>query len=186
MKNNSGQFTKGEHWRERKPWWDKEWLYDQYISCGKSAGEIANEGGITENGIFYWLQKHGIKRRTIKEVRRLKHWGLSGADNPMWNKRGELNPMWKGGVTPDRQAFYTSEAWRKACSAVWKRDNATCQRCGEQKQESPDTPFHIHHITSFANEQLRAEPQNLVLLCETCHHFVHSKKNTNREYLPKS
>jgi len=182
---NKGQFQKGQHWRPRKPWWNKSWLQDQYIGAGRSAAEIATEGGVTVNAILFWMHKHGIPRRSMKEVRSKKRWGLSGSDNPMWNRRGELNPNWLGGVTPERQAFYTSDEWRTACSKVWKRDGATCQRCGMKRDDSLDMPFHIHHIVSFANKDLRADTDNLVLLCEACHRFIHSKGNVNRDYLPK-
>ena len=104
----------------------------------------------------------------------------------MWNKRGELNPRWKGGITPLRQAFYMSEEWKTVCSAVWKRDKATCRRCGLEKKENAEMPFHIHHVVSFANEQLRATASNLVLVCETCHHFIHSKRNEKNEFIQKN
>ena len=42
--------------------------------------------------------------------------------------------------------------------------------------------LHVHHIVTFANKKLRADIDNLVLLCAKCHRFVHSKKNNNREY----
>lgn len=183
MRNNKGQFVKGHHWREQKPWWDKEWLYDQYASLGKSAGDIAKEWGVTDAAILFWLRKHEIKRRTVSEARAIKHWGAVGADNPMWNKLGELNPMWKGGVTPERQSFYASQEWRNACSSVWKRDNATCQRCKLIKENAQDMPFHIHHIKTFADKELRSDISNLILLCESCHHFVHSKENVNHDYI---
>ncbi len=185
MRNKKGQFLKGSHWRSRKPWWSRDWLCDQYVNCQRSAAGIAVEGGVGETAILYWLDKHDIPRRTMSEVRKMKHWGACGADNPMWNRRGELNPRWLGGVTPERQAFYTSDEWKAACSAVWNRDRATCQRCKVNRRDSMDAPFHIHHIESFANRELRAEVSNLVLLCETCHHFVHSKANTDREHLPE-
>jgi len=185
MRNKKGQFLKGNHWREKKPWWEKEWLFDQYINCKKSAFDIAKEWGVRDTAIHYWLKKHGIKGRSISESRKIKHWGSVGSDNPMWNKFGELNPRWMGGVTPERQLFYASQEWKTACSSVWKRDRAICQRCDLSKKESPDMPFHIHHIESFANTELRADIKNLVLLCETCHHFIHSKRNINHEYLPK-
>jgi len=185
MRNKKGQFLKGTHWRKQKPWWNKEWLIDQYVLCRRSSADIANEYGVGDTAIQYWLKKHGIKGRTMSEIRKHQHWGASGSDNPMWNRRGELNPRWLGGVTPERQAFYTSQEWKDACSHVWKRDAATCQRCKLYKEESNDMPFHIHHIESFANKELRADIKNLVLLCETCHQFVHSKRNINREYLPE-
>jgi predicted HNH restriction endonuclease len=46
-------------------------------------------------------------------------------------------------------------------------------------------PFHIHHLRSFAFAELRAIPANLVLVCEACHHFVHSRENVDRELLPE-
>jgi hypothetical protein len=182
---NDGRFKKGQHWRKPKPWWDRAWLDDQYTSQGKSAADIAREGGVTENAILFWLKKYGIRSRSMKEIRAAKHWGAVGSDNPMWNKRGELNPMWKGGITPERQAFYLSDEWKAACSTVWKRDKATCRRCGIRHADSLDLPKHIHHIESFKNVALRADPSNLVLLCEVCHWFVHSKRNVDREYLPQ-
>lgn len=195
MEKNDGRFKKGErrspatefkpgqHWRERQPYWDKAWLEHEYIDLGRSSGDLAEQFGITEAAVLHWLRKHGIPRRTVAEARSLKHWGASGADNPMWNKRGELNPRWLGGVTPERQSFYTSQAWKDACSFVWKRDGATCQRCGLYRDDQPDMPFHIHHIVSFAVPELRADPSNLVLLCEVCHLFVHSRRNVDGEYL---
>lgn len=185
MRNSKGQFEKGHHWRSRKPWWDKGWLYDQYSTRRRSAADIATEGGVGETAILYWLGKHNISRRSVSETRKYKYWGSAGADNPMWNKRGELNPRWLGGITPERQSFYTSTEWKKACRTVWIRDDAECQRCRLLKKEFPDIPFHIHHIESFANKSLRADTKNLLLLCEVCHHFVHSKKNINREHLPQ-
>lgn len=181
----NGQFVQGTHWREPQPFREKEWLVEQYELLGRSLGDIAKQFGTTEPAIRFWMRKHGITRRTVSEARKLKRWGLVGSDNPMWNRRGELNPNWQGGITAERQDFYTSREWKTACSAVWTRDKATCQRCGLIKEESPDMPFHIHHIEPFANIPLRADVRNLVLLCEVCHHFVHSRGNVNREYLPK-
>jgi len=179
------EFKPGQHWRSRQPFWDREWLYHNYVELGRSGGDIARQFGIADTSIHFWIGKHGIPRRTTSEARALKHWGASGSDNPMWNRRGELNPRWLGGVTPERQAFYTSEAWRAACTAVWRRDGATCQRCGLLHGDQPDMPMHVHHIVSFAVAELRSTPHNLVLLCEACHLFVHSRRNTNGEFLPQ-
>ena len=185
MRKKNGQFGKGDHWRQPQLFREKEWLIQNYGVLKRSTGDIAKEFCVTDAAILFWLRKHGIERRTISQARAIKHWGAIGVDNPMWNRRGELNPRWLGGVTPERQAFYTSKEWKEVCAKVWKRDKATCQRCELPKKESQDMPFHIHHIVSFADESLRAEPSNLILLCETCHQFIHSKRNVNREHLPK-
>jgi hypothetical protein len=179
----NGQFEKGEHWRQHKPFREKGWLIEHYINQQMSTGEIATMFGVTDTAVLFWMKKHNIDRRSISQARGIKKWGVSGSDNPMWNKRGELNPRWLGGITPERQAFYTSRKWKIACSAVWKRDSATCQRCGIMKKENKDIPFHIHHVKSFSDKKIRAETSNLVLVCEICHHFIHSKRNKNCEYL---
>jgi len=178
-----GRFLPGTHWRQEGPHWDRAWLAEQYEGLGRSAADIAADIGITPNAVLYWLHKHGIPRRDVSEARALKHWGAEGSDNPMWNRRGEMNPNWRGGVTPERQAFYAGNEWAACCSAVWKRDLATCQRCGLVHSETPDMPMHIHHVVSFADRKLRADPDNLVLLCETCHRWIHSKKNKDREFI---
>ena len=171
------QFKKGEHWRPKKAHWNKEWLENEYITKQRSMSDIAEQMGVTENAIHYWARKHGIKTRSMQEIRSIKHWGSEGESNGMYGRRGADNPRWKGGVTPERQAFYTSREWIDAIKIVWKRDQAICQRCGK-KQVYKERKFHIHHIVPFADARdLRCDPNNLVLLCHKCHSWVHSKKN---------
>lgn len=189
MRNDKGQFTKGhhfspetefkkgQHWRPKKPYWDKDWLVSEYATKERSANDIASEFGITEAAILYWLRKHNILRREMSNIRSKKHWGLAGEQNGMYGRTGENSSNWKGGITPERQEFYISDEWKKARSEVYKRDNAQCQRCGNKDN------LHVHHIVTFANKELRADIDNLVLLCAKCHRFVHSKKNNNREYI---
>ena len=182
-RNKKGQFLQGAHWRPVTCIRNKDWLYEQYIMLRRSTSDIAKEMNVTDSAILFWLKKHGIPRRSTSETRQIKYWGTSGSDTPMWNKKGELSTNWKGGISPERQSFYSSSEWKTACSSVWKRDNAICQRCGIRKSESPDLPFHIHHIESFAVIEKRADVTNLILLCEICHHWVHSKKNIKKEFL---
>lgn len=109
-----------------------------------------------------------------------KHWLKDAAP--------ELNPNWKGGATPERQAFYRTPEWKAACRSVWARADACCERCGLDYRtvDRKETPkFHIHHVWSFQIRETRAHPALLVLLCRPCHMFVHSKANTTREYLPQ-
>ncbi len=101
----------------------------------------------------------------------------------MIGRRGAEVPSWKGGVTPQRQAFYSSIEWRKSCKDVWVRDNAQCQKCGRKKKDDRSVSFDIHHIVSFACVELRAELSNLVLLCEPCHYWVHSSSNVDNDFI---
>lgn len=191
MPNDKGQIQKGEHlspatefkpgqhWRPRRPYWNREWLYEEYVTKQRGAGEIARDFGITEAAILHWLRKHEIPRRTMSEIRSLKYWGLEGETNGMYGKTGADNPHWKGGISPERQSFYCSTEWAQASRVVWQRDQATCRRCGKPGE-------HIHHIVSFQVEALRADPDNLVLLCKPCHHWVHSRKNKKQEWIKEA
>jgi hypothetical protein len=176
------EFKKGEHWREHQPFWERDWLYTEYVTKERAAADIAKQFGITEAAIFFWLRKHKIPRRKMTEIRAKKHWGLSGAVNGMYGKTGAKNPHWLGGVTPERQAVYSSIEWADAARQVWRRDKGSCRRCGKKKN---GREMHIHHIVSFAIKELRTDPKNLVLLCDDCHKWVHSRKNKNQEFIRK-
>lgn len=179
FQDGGGKFKKGTHWRKVRPHWSKEWLFEEYINKQRSACDIAKEIGVKDTAIYFWLDKHGIKTRTMKETRAIKHWGNSGESNPMFGKRGSLNPNWRGGSTAERQACYSSMEWRKVSRKARKRDNYTCQICKKGKKEL-ECGLELHHIISFIIVEKRLDIDNLVLLCEKCHDFVHSNKNTER------
>lgn len=103
----------------------------------------------------------------------------------MKGRRGDQTPMWKGGITPERQALYSSQEWRDAVSEVWQRDDAKCRRCGldHQSIDRSTRKFHIHHIDSFKVVERRSDATNLVLLCDKCHRWVHGKNNKERLFL---
>ena len=72
-RNRKGQFTQGSHWREQKPYWVKSWLQYEYTIMCKSAAQIAQEQGCRENNVLYFLNKHSVPRRTMRQIRRMKH-----------------------------------------------------------------------------------------------------------------
>jgi len=180
-RNRKGQFIKGSHWREPKPYWEKSWLQHQYTIMCKSAKQIAKEQKCKENNILYFLKKHEIPTRTMQQIRQIKYWGLSGKQNGMYGRYGDLNPNWCGGITPERQSFYVSEEWKNIVPIIWKRDKAICQKC-RHKKETEDS-FHIHHIIPFEVIELRVDENNLILLCKNCHDWVHSKENKEGEFI---
>lgn len=102
-----------------------------------------------------------------------------------WTKQeGVHTHWWKGGIAPERQAFYGKEEWKAAEKFVRERDNNTCQLCGMKQPEDAKKRFDIHHIYKFdENVRLRAHPDNLVVLCHKCHMFVHSSKNTEHKFM---
>ncbi|HLF13212.1 MAG TPA: HNH endonuclease signature motif containing protein [Gammaproteobacteria bacterium] len=192
----------------------REWLISEYVEKCRSANEIALEIGRDATRVLEWLNDYGIRTRprghnhaqlakdgspfrgkshTPETRARLREIALADGrvpfnrlvGPPMRGKRGAETINWKGGVTPERQAFYSSREWKDACRAVWARADAYCERCGLDSREVDLTiaPFHVHHITSFAVRELRSVLTNLALLCAPCHRFVHSRGNIDNELL---
>lgn len=161
-----------------------DWLKEEYINKGRTLGDMGNEAGVTPNTILKYMRKFGVETRTTVESRAINGTltSLSGKQNPMYHRRGEKNPNWRGGCTPDRQALYNSQEWADVVQLVWKRDNATCQRCNKRKNSEVQI-YHVHHIVSFAVVELRTDPDNLTLVCEDCHTWIHSKKNKQKEFI---
>lgn len=176
------QFKPGQHWRPRKPHWEREWLVREYVDRSRSTGEIPIEIGTTDENVIYWLRKHGIKRRSTAEARAVKHWGCAGDANPMFGKFGAANPHYIDGSSPERQRLYSQGEGREFLKRVYARDGYKCVRCG-----SPNTgpkTIHAHHIRPWAgNVALRFDESNAVTLCRGCHGWVHSKRNVLREYI---
>lgn len=164
------------------------WLKQEGIPT-RSRGETLSEnayGRLMHLGVVpipFKGEHHTMETRAIlsKKASVPKPY-LRGEGNGMFGRRGALSPNWKGGSTPERQSFYGSIEWRRVAKAIWKASEGRCRRCGI---EYPYAKFHIHHIVPFGVKKLRCEPMNLVVLCENCHQFVHSKKNTKKEWIAR-
>ncbi|MBM4402223.1 MAG: hypothetical protein FJ044_03200 [Candidatus Cloacimonetes bacterium] len=180
-RNRKGQFIKGyhyslatelkggQHWREPKPFWQKEWLEREYIKNQRSANEIAKQFGITEGAILFWLHKHGIPRRRMTEIRKIKHWGLEGEKNGMYSRRGKKHPRWLGGASPMRQKIYASLKWKQIEKWI-RKEQKYCRICKSQKK------LIVHHWLSMTKfPQFACEKWNLIRICEKCHKIIHKK-----------
>jgi 5-methylcytosine-specific restriction endonuclease McrA len=160
----STQFKKGEHWRPRKEHWDKDWLYQKYITEQMPAVEIAKQQKCSEVNILFWLRKHGISTRTVSEVRKIKHWGSFGERNPMYGVRGSLHPGWKGGLTPFRQMMYRTEAAKEWFKFLYVKFRRKCAICGSKEK------LEAHHIFPVSKYPLLIfDKRNGIILCTKCH-----------------
>lgn len=176
------EFKKGEHWRPHAPHRERDWLLREYVELGRSTGEIAAQAGCTDAAIIFWLKRHEIPRRTVSEARALKHWGISGEANPMHGRTGAANPRYVDGSSPERQRLYVQGAGRGFLRSILARDRYQCVRCSAPK-DGPKS-LHVHHIKAWAgNIDLRFDKENAVTLCQTCHRWVHSRKNISREFI---
>jgi hypothetical protein len=190
-----------------------EWLYQKYVEEGLDCVQIGKIVSRDPKTVWSWLRSYGIPTRPRGDTRNFgngPHGSLGKKLSPerreklrqdrlrdghvpylrngvhhLKGKRGADTPNWKGGVTPERQDVYGTQEWKTAVKTVWRRDNATCQRCGlhHKAAKKKGITFDIHHIVSFAVKELRCEPSNLVLLCEPCHYWIHSSANINKEFI---
>lgn len=193
----------------------RDWLIEQYVTLERSANDIAREIKRDSKRVWEWIIDYGIptrnrghnhsqlpkdgssfkgKKHTTKTKEAIRLCRVRDGHVPHlkngvhWLRTpGAVHPNWKGGLTPERQAFYCSLEWKACVVAVWKRDDATCQRCKLDHRSvlRGTIGFHIHHIDSFSIRDRRACVDNLVLLCAGCHKWVHSNKNSTGLFLGK-
>lgn len=176
------EFKKGIHWRPYKIFRDKDYLISEYINKQRSANNIAKEHGITESAILFWLNKNKIQTRKMSEIRKIKKWGLRGRMNGMYGRCGSANPRWIDGSSPLRQTMYARSFWKELATTVYERDKYKCVRC--DAKHTSKQKLHAHHIKVWAgNPNSRFDLKNIITLCQSCHKFVHSKRNIKNEYL---
>lgn len=199
--------------RTQKPV-SEEWLRDAYLVQKLDCTQIAKIVNRDSKSVWNWLKEFGIETRkrgttgnhiySIGVPRVLSEAGRKSLsekgraarladgrrpyikDGKHWlHHEGAVTPNWKGGITPERQAVYASPEWKAAVKTVWGRDGFACVRCAMDLRHARGACA-IHHVKSFANKDLRTEPENLVLLCKPCHLWVHSRKNVNKEFIKES
>lgn len=96
-------------------------------------------------------------KRKISE----NHKNVSGKNNPAYN------PNLTDNDRIDRRKIIGYKPWFQS---VFKRDNYTCQICGDNKGGN----LNAHHIESYNNNPtLRLELSNGITLCEDCHIEFH-------------
>lgn len=108
----------------------------------------------------------------------------TGENNPMYGIRnfGKDNPHWNPNLTDeDREMgrrYPEYYMWRKA---VFKRDNYTCQICGQVGGS-----LNAHHLEGYTNNlKLRITLSNGVIMCKKCHdnfHHQYGYNNTKEQY----
>ena len=79
---------------------------------------------------------------------------------------GEKSRNWRGGISTENNLIRSSIEYKDWRTAVFKRDNYTCQECGSRGYK-----LHADHIKPFAYyPELRLVIENGRTLCVECHH----------------
>ena len=91
----------------------------------------------------------------------------SGEDNPSWNPNKS---------DEEREKTRRMPEYRNWSSAVYERDDYTCQYCGYREGK-----LHAHHIFPYSTHpHRRGDISNGITLCRTCHinfHWIYGYKN---------
>lgn len=175
--------------RDPKRVW--EWIRDYGIETRGRGSDLSrqwSDGERQHPGGFAHTQETKSKIRELRLRDGRVPYLTKDGTHYMRGRRGADHHGWKGGLTPEREALSTTDEWKNAVKAVWARADAKCELCGKDHRtiDRRKSSFDIHHIISFQYRPTRADVSNLVLLCEPCHYFVHSKRNTEKLYLKET
>lgn len=70
----------------------------------------------------------------------------------------------------DKVKFRSSQQWKNKRAEILLRDHRQCKICGNNHA------LQVHHIYPLdCSPELRVENNNLITLCECCHHDVHNQ-----------
>jgi transposase len=179
-KSGGNSFARGERYGITK-----EILEQEYTHNGKTQQEIANMLGCGTTVIYNAMKTYGIEPRPrplhLKGRKQTLEHRTKNAQAHIGVTAGDKNPKWKGGVSTDHTAIRRRSEhlnWRSwilrikgdFCEQCGKDLNARCSCCDHK----PDK--HVHHIKDFANHpELRSDPNNGLVLCESCHRKMHTK-----------
>ena len=84
----------------------------------------------------------------------------------------ESHPRWRGGNLDNPQRDRSTQEYQNWRTAVFIRDNYTCQKCGRHGGK-----LNAHHIKRFSNyPELRYLLSNGITLCEDCHREEHRRR----------
>lgn len=88
-------------------------------------------------------------------------------------QKGKNSHFWRGGKTKESILIRSSAKYQEWRTAVFKRDNYTCKKCGIK-----GVYLQVDHIKQFAHyPELRFEISNGRTLCKPCHRKTNTYGN---------
>ena len=116
----------------------------------------------------YWVSKKGkpatwLRGSNADEIRKRISTAKLGEKNAMYNLVGEKHHNWTGGKNMTLWKSVEYQRWRKS---VFRRDNYTCQNCGDSKGGN----LQADHIKPrYWYPELTFSIDNGRTLCKDCH-----------------
>ena len=160
-----------ENQTSNKPAWNKGLTKIDHESIEKMGFQVGHKP-FNDFSKIHQLQRNDseYRKKWLASKRKQVPWnkGLTGKEYPNGIKKGKDHGNWCGNT---RGVNDLSEM-KKLKSAAMKRDNYTCQKCGDRNHPGRGSRcrLEIHHIISIAeNRTLALDVNNLTTLCNKCH-----------------
>ena len=154
-------------------------------SCVKSGKNNPMYGKIFSEEHKRKISKSEMGKVVSKEARQKMSKSKSGKNHPQYGKIGKECHNWNPNLTnEDRQQTRKYPEYIEWRTAVFERDNFTCQICEDNKGGN----LIAHHLESYAvNPELRTVLENGKTICKKCHDNFHHKyryrNNTKGQYI---
>jgi len=119
-----------------------------------------------------WSKQRKGRKHTEEEklkIGKALKGGNSGSFSKERFKNKENHPRWRGGISFEPYSLDWTQTLKRS---IRERDKYTCQLCSKQQE---NRAFDVHHIDY---DKKNCDPENLILLCHSCH----TKTNTKRNY----
>lgn len=133
----------------------------------------------TEKDVYATLLSRGMSKSCgchQAEMMRQREYSAEELRRRSEAQKGAKCNFWKGGITPLNVQIRMSKEYANWRTAVFMRDNYTCQECGARSGD-----HHAHHIKSFSEfPELRLEISNGQTLCVPCHKETPSYLKSNK------
>ena len=181
-------------------WRDKDYLYNAYVTEGKSSLEIASHLGCDHSVVLDWLHKFDISVRDLSEShignepsnkglgkrnsdemvvcgcgcgQELKRYDGGSNERRFINGHrisGEAHPLYKP-LSVNRKPRHDASDYRLWRKAVLEACDYTCQRCGVVGGK-----LESHHIKLMSEyPELSYVVENGQALCGPCHKQLHKE-----------
>lgn len=75
----------------------------------------------------------------------------------------------KTDFSKDYKAFLKTDYWKSITEIVRRRDKNCCTKCGSKSK------LHVHHLTYKNHMNEHEHLDDLITLCQSCHHDIHNK-----------
>lgn len=160
----------------RKPAWNKGLKKSDHPSIERMGFQVGHKPYNDWSKVNQLLKTSSeMKNKWLEAKKGQVAWnkGLTKAEYPNGIATGEAHGNWNGGL----RGFRDTAEWKTLRLSIMRRDNWTCQECGDRNHVGRGSRIRLesHHIVAVCHDNsLVSDPNNLITLCHRCHVATHN------------